>query len=164
MGLLFAVAGCGPAPTRSSGDGSKPVQEDSVAIQAGPVEGELPGAWTMKAEESSMRFQGEEESSAIVQRVTGQLLKDGKVASNFVADSGEADTKTGRLVLTGHVKVTSERDGVVLVAERLTYDKNRALLFAEGRVEVQSDAWLSGPFAKLVATPGLERIGTPDRF
>ena len=118
----------------------------------------------MKAKDSSMKFQGQEESTAIVRGVTGQLLKGGKVASNFVAESGQADTRTGVLVLTGNVRVTAEGRGMYLVADKLTYDKNRALIFAEGRVEVRSDAWLSGPFAKLVATPGLEKVGTPDRF
>ena len=66
--------------------------------------------------------------------------------------------------LSGKVRVTSEKDDVYLLADKVTYDEKLALIIAEGNVTVNSDAWLSGPYDRLVATPGLERVGTPDRF
>ena len=118
----------------------------------------------MDVDDSQIKFTGENDSTAVVQGVKGTLMKDGKVASHFVAKDGHADTSTGRLVLTGSVRITSERDGVVLTADKVTYDEKTALVIAEGSVTVQSDAWMSGPHRSLVAPPALDKIGTPDRF
>lgn len=118
----------------------------------------------MEAQKSSVKLEGEERSLAQVSAVQGQLLKGDVVESRFLADSGEADTATGRLVLSGKVKVTSERDSIYLTADKVTYDEKLALIIAEGNVKVNSEAWVSGPYDRLVATPGLERVGTPDRF
>ncbi len=139
-------------------------ESKATAIQLGPIEGTLPGRWTMEAQRSSVRIEGEDGHSAIVQAVQGQLLKGDAVQSRFTADSGEADTSTGRLVLIGHVTVTAENEKIRLTAERVTYDEQSALVVAEGRVMVSSADWTSGPYDRLVATPGLERVGTPDRF
>jgi lipopolysaccharide assembly outer membrane protein LptD (OstA) len=125
---------------------------------------EFPGSWKLEAEQGSFAVEGDEDTSAIVSRVKGQLLRGESVESRFTADSGEAQLSTGRLLLEGHVRVTSERDKVYLTADKVTYDEKRALIVAEGRVEVHSDAWMSGPYDRLVATPGLERVGTADRF
>lgn len=124
----------------------------------------MKGHWTMEAQKSSVKLEGEERSLAQVSAVQGQLLKGDVVESRFLADSGEADTATGRLVLSGKVKVTSERDSIYLTADKVTYDEKLALIIAEGNVKVNSEAWVSGPYDRLVATPGLERVGTPDRF
>jgi hypothetical protein len=162
--LLVAV-GCGgaeePAPVDQA---PEPEQEDSATIELGQIEGELKGRWTMEAQDSSVQIEGEDRSVASVRAVKGKLLKGDAVESQFLADSGEANTQTGRLVLSGKVRVTSEKDDVYLLADKVTYDEKLALIIAEGNVTVNSDAWLSGPYDRLVATPGLERVGTPDRF
>lgn len=158
------LVGCGSAPDVAATEAPPADEPGTTRVQIGAVEGRLPGAWTMEAEQSSVALQGEDDTSAIGLRVSGQLLKGDKIESRFVAASGEANTQTGRLELSGEVRVTSERDGVYLTADRLVYDKELALIIAEGRVEVHSATWVSGPFDKLVATPGLERVGTPDRF
>jgi hypothetical protein len=125
---------------------------------------EFPGSWSLEAETGSFRVEGENETSAKVQRVKGQLLDGETVESRFTADSGEAHLSTGKLTLEGRVRITSERDQVVLTAAKVTYDEGLGLIVAEGGVEVHSDAWMSGPYDRLVATPGLERVGTADRF
>jgi lipopolysaccharide assembly outer membrane protein LptD (OstA) len=139
-------------------------QEDAASIELGQIEGSLKGHWTMEAQKSSVRIEGEERTTAQVRAVQGQLLKGESVESRFVADSGEANTSTGRLTLSGKVRITSEKDEIYLTADKVTYDEKLALVIAEGNVKVNSSAWTSGPYDRLVATPGLERVGTPDRF
>ena len=118
----------------------------------------------MEAQKSSVKLEGDETSNAVVHAVQGQLLDGEKVESRFVAESGEANTVTGRLTLSGKVRITSEKDEILLTADKVTYDEKLALVIAEGNVKVTSKAWASGPYDRLVATPGLERVGTPDRF
>lgn len=118
----------------------------------------------MDVKDSKVAFAGEGESHATAKTVAGTLMKGDAVESRFTAEGGDADTSTGTLVLVGDVRITSERDDIVLRAKRVTYEKATALIRAEGTVMVTSAAWESGPFPVLVATPGLERIGTPDRF
>lgn len=158
------MVGCGSGSEPT--DAERPSQEDTQtsAIQLGPVEGTLHGRWTMDAEQASVRIEGEESSSASVRRVSGKLLKGDMVESRFVADSGLADTATGRLVLSGRVQVTAEDEKIVLTADKVTYDEKTSLVTAEGHVIVSSADWTSGPYDRLVATPGLEKVGTPDRF
>jgi lipopolysaccharide assembly outer membrane protein LptD (OstA) len=141
--------------------------EDSGAtvVQVPDASARFPGSWTLDAKTGSFKVENDDETSAIVQGVSGQLLKGENVESRFTADSGVANMASGKLVLEGHVKVTSETDKIYMTAQRVTYNKDSALVVAEGMVTVHLPAGqVSGPYDRLVATPGLEKVGTADRF
>ncbi len=134
-------------------------------VQIPDASAKFPGSWTLEADTGSFKVENEDETSAIVQGVTGQLLKGDSVESRFTADSGDANMASGRLILEGHVRVTSETDKIYMTSEKLTYDKDSALIVAEGMVIIHLPAGqVSGPYDRLVATPGLEKVGTADRF
>lgn len=142
-------------------------EEDKGAtvVQVPDASARFPGSWTLDADTGSFKVENDDETSAIVQGVSGQLLKGESVQSRFTADSGVANMASGKLVLEGHVRVTSETDKIYMTAEKLTYDKDSALIVAEGLVTVHFPAGqVSGPYDRLVATPGLEQVGTADRF
>lgn len=62
------------------------------------------------------------------------------------------------------MQVTSENNGVLLTADKVTYNEDTQLIEAEGNVMVSSDTYESGPYDKLVTTPSVDRFGTPDNF
>lgn len=159
--VLMVACGKTPAPVARQ---AEPEEKDRTEIQTGPAKVWLPGSWTMDVVDSQVAFIGEKDSQAVVQSVKGSLLSGEKIQSRFTAKEGIAETSSGRLVLMGKVRVTSEADDIVLVADRVVYDEKSSLITAEGSVVVVSATWESGPFDHLVATASLERIGTPDRF
>ena len=157
------LSGCGDAP-QDVAQKAETEEEGATEIAVPDAAAEFPGSWKLDADSGSFRVEGEDETSVKVQQVKGQLMKGDSIESRFTADSGEAHLASGRLLLEGRVRVTSEKDKIYLVADRVTYDEKAGLIVAEGGVEVHSDAWMSGPYDRLVATPGLERVGTADRF
>lgn len=162
----WALAGCGSEPVVVGQElGAQPKPDDGkTKIEIGKAEATSPGAWRLWSDQSSVTFGDDDESWIDVTGVTGDLLEDGEVASRFSSDQGQADTDTGRLVLDGRVKITSETDDLTLTAAKVTYDEQRELIVAEGEVWVRSGEWNLGPFAKLVSNPSLQEFGTPDRF
>jgi lipopolysaccharide export system protein LptA len=136
-----------------------------MVVQVPDAKAEFPGSWALEADTGSFRVENEDETSAIVQGVRGQLYKGESLESRFTAENGDANMATGVLVLEGKVVVTSETDKIRMTAAKLTYDRERQLVFAEGGVTVHLPAGqVSGPYDRLVATPGLEKVGTADRF
>ena len=162
----WALAGCGSEPDVAGNElSAQPEPDDGqTTIKVGKAEASSPGAWRLWSEQSSVTIGDDDESRIDVSGVTGELLEDGEVASRFASDKGQADTKTGRLVLDGRVKITSETDDIYLTASKVTYIEQRELIVAEGEVWIRSSGWTAGPFAKLVCNPGLQEFGTPDRF
>ena len=163
--MLALGCGCGPGASQAPPKpASNEEEQGRTSISVPKASAVFPGSWTLEAEKGSFQVVGEDETGAIVQDVTGQLLKGEGIESRFRADSGEANMATGRLILEGHVKVTSERDKITLTARKVIYEEKLGVIVAEGGVVVESDNWTSGPYDRLVATPGLEKVGTADRF
>ena len=164
--LCWASAGCGSEPkVAAQGVGAEPAPAvNETEIVFGSATATNPGVWKLWSESSSATFGDDDESRIDVKGVRGDLLEDGEVASKFTSDSGNADTKTGRLVLNGHVSITSVTGNLHLTAAKVTYDEERQLIVAEGDVVITSDGWTTGSFAKLVTNPSLREFGTPDRF
>lgn len=136
-----------------------------MVVQVPDAKAEFPGSWALEAETGSFKVENEDETSAIVQGVRGQLYKGESLESRFTAENGDANMATGVLVLEGRVTVTSEKDKISMTAQKLTYDRNKELIIAEGGVTILLPAGqASGPYDRLVATPGLEKVGTADRF
>ena len=162
------LLGCGdvpdlPAPPAKSGTGAAGANDTEATIATESFEGTMPEKWWVEGVDASGSLT-DETTVFHINQANGHLLEGDQIASRFTADEGEGDRSSGRLVLMGNVRITSEQDGIVLTAEKLTYSETDGLIYAEGNVLIDSKDWMSGPFAKLVATPDLKRFGTPDRF
>ena len=162
----WGMAGCGTEPDVAGQELSARPEPDNgqTTIEIGKATAAMRGAWRLWSEQSSVTIGDDEQSQINVSGVTGDLFENGEVASRFASDKGQADTSSGRLVLDGHVKITSETDDLYLTASKVTYDEQRELIVAEGEVWVRSSEWNAGPFDKLVSNPSLQKFGTPDRF
>jgi hypothetical protein len=104
--------------------------------------------------------------------VTGKLLEEGKVVCTFQAPRGSFDRASETLQLNGGVTVKSSQArqaqtgpvNLTLTARQIVWTRSENLIEAEGGVWLRGDQFESGPAAKLVTTPDLNRFGTPDRF
>lgn len=94
----------------------------------------------------------------------GELYEDGNVASHFESPKGTIIDPKTVLSLTGGVTVTSEMYDIVLTADKVVWHKDSRIIEAVGNVWIKGPSFNSGPSPKLVTTPKLQRIGTPDRF
>lgn len=103
-------------------------------------------------------------ASSNLETVKGKLFRDGKVASNFAAPRAKASEDNRTLDLTGGVRVTSEQYRLVMTADRMVWTENTGLIEAIGNVWLRGENFESGPSPRLVTTPELQRLGTPDRF
>jgi hypothetical protein len=170
LAAFVMAAGCSDAPT--VGPSPKPVA--GPALNERKIKADLPEivaldengetAYVVRAASSKLKIGGAGASSGVLSGVTGEIMKDGRTASRFRAKSGEVDQQARRLVLEGDVTVTDEARGIVLVAQRVDYAEAAGRIEARGRVTVSSGSALLGPVDALWATPGLERVATPDMF
>lgn len=104
--------------------------------------------------------------------VTGRLLEKGQVVCTFQAPQGSFNRDSETLRLTGGVTVKSAQArqaqggpvNLTLTARQIVWTRSENLIEAEGGVWLKGDQFESGPAAKLVTTPDLNRFGTPDRF
>lgn len=96
--------------------------------------------------------------------VEGKPDKVSELASTFKSETGHADQVLKVLVLEGKVRVTDEKQGLLLMADKITYRQDSERIEAEGHVTVSSSAYEAGEFDKLWATPDLRKVGTPDAF
>ncbi|MCH7904114.1 MAG: hypothetical protein IH944_06045 [Armatimonadetes bacterium] len=166
--MCSALSSCGAdpasAPTVGS-DGAELVAEDKRVFEGGPVEIFL-DYWELQAEDSSATVADSGSAVINLTQVSGDLLDQdgGGIASRFVADFGVADRSTGHLELTGRVTLTSVGENVFLKADRVVFNEQAGYVTAEGNVRIESASIRLGPFNTLLATPGLERVGTPEIF
>jgi hypothetical protein len=99
-----------------------------------------------------------------VQKSSGDLYKNGKVASRFSSTEAKAVTVTRKLVLDGNVKVTSLTQKVTLKADKITWMEDKGLFAAIGNVSVDSPDWKMENLPEVWATPELDKFGTPKNF
>ncbi len=120
--------------------------------------------WILNAKTTSIHVAKGTEIDAEAEGVTGELYQEGKLASKYQSVKGRANDAKKTLVLDGKVKITSEEQKVVLVADRVEWMEDRQMISAKGSVWVRSDVYEMGPLPEIWATPDLKRVGSPDRF
>lgn len=152
-----------PAPTAEA-----PKEKPPVELATGPVELEVRDesgktAFVVRARASEIAMESSGAKSGL-KEVSGDIFQGGKVASRFKAARGEVDQKARTLLAEGKAELRDTARGLVLRADRVRYRESEARVVAEGGVTVSSEEWQIGPFDRLVATPDLSRVGTPDRF
>ena len=120
--------------------------------------------WELQAEDSSATVANSGSAVIELSQVSGDLLDQdgGGIASTFVADFGVS--QGSHLELTGRVTLTSVGEDVSMTADRVVFNEEAGYVRAEGNVRIESASIRLGPFDTLLATPGLERVGTPEIF
>ena len=124
----------------------------------------FPGRWDIDGKSTVFEIDENDESLVKMSGVEGRMFNEGELASRFSSKRGTANTKTGRLVLSGDVRFTSEENAIYLTADTVTYFEDRQLIEAEGSVWLRSDTWNLGPLDRLVSNPSLTEVGTPGTF
>lgn len=166
----LTVIGCGsreaarpPAPT------PPPVEAEKRSAQTEKVEmvardESRMRAWSVQAKSAKLNFAGEGKMSGDLVGVSGVLFKNDTEAGTFTADRGSANQEQRRLVLRGRVRLVSLTQKAVLTADELEWLDGEERVEARGNVRVRSERYEVGPFPKVLATPDLTDIGTPDMF
>ncbi|MCW5938093.1 MAG: hypothetical protein KF884_08945 [Fimbriimonadaceae bacterium] len=167
---LALALGCGPSqrvtpgpkPLAESPAVERKIRAESPEVTVRGEDGEV--AYVVRAETSKMTVGEEGAASGALSGVSGEIRKGGQTASKFKATSGEVDQKARTLTLQGEVTVTDEARGIVLKAQRVFYAEAKGRIEASGQVTVSSGSALLGPVDALWASPGLERVATPDLY
>ena len=164
--MCSALCGCGAdsAPASSAAlAGVEDGDEERLDVDGGPVT-ILVDFWELQAEDSSATVADSGSAEIKLTQVSGDLLDQdgGGIASRFVADAGVS--QGSHLELTGEVTLTSVSEDVFLTADKVVFNEEAGYVRAEGNVRIESASIRLGPFDTLLATPGLERVGTPERF
>ncbi len=102
--------------------------------------------------------------------VKGETYDKEKVASEFEAETAEADNKINRLILKGKVKITASNG--TMLADRVEFDGKQNLYKAIGKVTFESESGIVGPIDSLYASSHtdsagkaiLDKVGTSERF
>lgn len=121
-------------------------------------------------------------SSGRLEKVSGELYRDGKLASRFTADAGYANQAKEELRLEGRVRVVSEtaldpkqadkeRSQATLTCDRVLWKTADKLLKAYGGVKIdfkvlqagkpEKAGGTMGPMDELWCLPDLAKAGTP---
>lgn len=126
-------------------------------------DGDRPIRYIVSWESTQLDYTLEQGASAgRLDNVTGKLFQDGKVASEFSADSAIADKSKNLLILEGNVKVRSlaEPSGR-LDCKKLEWKTDEKLIKAHGNVTIEVKQGKIGPVGELWCLPDLKRAGTP---
>lgn len=108
--------------------------------------------------------------------VKGETYENEKIASEFEADTAEADNKVNRLILKGKVKIIASNG--TMLADRVEFDGVKSLYKAMGKVTFESKASFEsidavvGPMDVLFASSHtdkagkaiLDKVGTSEKF
>jgi len=113
-------------------------------------------------------------SAGRLEKVSGELYREGKLASRFTADAGYADDAKHELKLEGAVHVVSEQTEkkdkmtATLTCDRMIWRTDELLAKAYGGVKIvfkseekDKTGGTIGPMDELWCLPDLEKVGTP---
>lgn len=105
-------------------------------------------------------------SGGRLEKVTGELYQEGKLASTFSADTGFVDQTKNFLKLEGAVRVQGIEPKATLNCQRMEWYTDKKLLKAFGQVTIRlaEDAkggGTIGPVDELWCLPKLDSAGTP---
>jgi hypothetical protein len=93
--------------------------------------------------------------------VSGELYRDGKLASRFTADRAVANKAKNLLVLEGKVVVNGIDPKLRLECRKLEWTTNKRLLKVMGNVTIHLEKATIGPNDEYWCYPDLKQGGTP---
>ncbi len=168
--MIIAAIGCGSAPKKAVEPAKPPAIPPGLSsTKTGPIEIERRAEnqrrqWFVSAKSSDLEMSKEGKLQGTMKGVTGQLYENDAVVSRFRASEAYADQDKNVLDLTSQVVVTAEKQGLVLKADKVSWLPSRRLIEASGNVSLDGKEYTVGPFDRLLATPDLKKVGTPDTF
>ncbi|MBX3118478.1 MAG: LPS export ABC transporter periplasmic protein LptC [Fimbriimonadaceae bacterium] len=175
MLALGLIGGCGkPSKGKDGGKQSGSKKEEppeSRRINSGP--GNMTRSsetnrgtklWHIEWQSVQLALSDDQAMGGSMKTVTGIMYKDGADASTFDAEGADADKETNTLKLWGKVTVRSKEHQATLTCEKLTWHADRGVLEASGVVTVVYKDYTLGPFERLLCSPELQYVSTPDLF
>ncbi|MFQ3676960.1 MAG: hypothetical protein SNJ74_03350 [Fimbriimonadaceae bacterium] len=171
VGSAVVLVGCsgGGAPVEA---GPRPERPDEVqkvqtaggeAVRLSDQEPRV-RVWSARWGKAQLSYGESGRISGTMETVTGAFYENGEPASEFSAERAVADQSTARLVLEGRVVVVSQDPAGRLSCDTLTWDAEAGVLEARGNVRYETDRFVLGPFASMLGSPKLQRVGTPELF
>lgn len=145
------------------------VQEKAKTVITGPVEifhknKEQQPLWNIQAASSNVSYTGKQGTSGKLEKVQGELFKDGKISTHFTADHATIDEAKEILYIQGNVQLRSDKTQTTLYADRVSWAPNEKMFQAKGNVRIVSRDYTFGPVPELRANADITDIGTPDTF
>ncbi len=120
--------------------------------------------WTIKWSSAQLELADGRAVGGTMKEVSGSLFKEGDEAGTYLADGADADKATNTLKLWGEVTVRSTKKNATLTCQKLTWHADRGVLEASGEVKVVYKGYTLGPFDRLLCSPELQYVSTPDLF
>lgn len=166
---MLLVSGCSGGvqkkkPKKNEPPELKKLNTDKGSVTVRATSGAREPLWTVRWETARIEYGGENEISGKMSSVSGEMYENGQVANTFVADYAEAEKQSNRLTLTGHISVKAKEHAASMACEKLEWDGLKQLMKATGNVNLKSDLYDAGVFDILLASPTMNKIGTPDLF
>lgn len=167
------MGGCGkPAAKGAKKDGPKkeePAETQRINSGAGTMTRSLKEdptikLWKIDWEAIQLALTEDQAIGGTMKKVSGVFYDKGVDASTFDAEGADADKETNTLKLWGSVTVRSLELGATLTCEKLTWHADRGVLEATGEVAVKYRDYTLGPFDRLLCSPKLQYVSTPDLF
>jgi len=165
--IVLGVMGCGAKAQQPSPVQEPRKPEPTRTLQTGPVEITQKNklqqpSWTIRGESS--RVEIADKASGDLKKVSGTIYTKAQPSATFTANQGSANQANNLLTLSGDVVLVAKDPESTLKADHVKWLPERELIQATGNVTVVTKDYRLGPFPKLLATPDLKKVGTPDQF
>jgi hypothetical protein len=175
--VVVCIAGCGNSVQESKGKSNanktkdqkdKPDLPTSLNVGKGQITVTDPDTkkpqWNMKWKSATVDVEDMDEGgSATAKGVSGDIMRDGKIAASYKADAGVGNRAKETLSLQGNVRIASKSYQATLSCREVLYDAKLKILKAKGGVTVDGEG---GTIVtdELWAAPDLSVVGTPDLY
>lgn len=184
---LALLVGCSGKSDKVSGeqkDPEKEAKEEPRRLYTGSgeatvrdPEGNRPIRYVLRWDKTQLDYTLEGGAlDGAVDKVSGEIYRDGKIGCRFTADLATVDKAKKLLVLSGKVTAIgidteAKPENVIatgidpknskLECERLEWRTDKKLMKATGKVTITLEQGVVGPVDELWCLPDLEKAGTP---
>ena len=170
--LLICAIGCGGKKPDAKAPPKVPEKAEIppiVNLESGSADtfsSKLPREklWTIRWKQAQVRPNTESTGTGSFETVSGEILDGEAVSNRYEAKQGKVNTSERTVELIGNVRLTSTKVDAVLTCDRVSYRESDKIVKAMGNIRVtspQGEIQMDGP---LWATPGLEKVGSPEVF
>lgn len=170
--IALSSAGCGGKKSETRAQ-PKPAEKTEIPpvvnLESGSADtfsSKLPREklWTIRWKQAQVRPANESTGTGTFESVSGEILEGDVVSNRYEAQQGKVNTTERTVELIGNVRLTSAKVSAVLTCDRVSYRESDKIVKATGNIRVtspQGEIQMDGP---LWATPGLEKVGSPEVF
>jgi lipopolysaccharide export system protein LptA len=161
------VAGCGPRKIEKDVKRNPPEQR-TLHTEAGQTTKRAEGGgriqWVVAWESAELDYLTETEYGGRMKNVKGTIFEEGKAAGTFRADRAEAQKRSNRLKMFGHVVLLSKAPQSTLSCDELEWDAGAEVVKAKQNVNLNTLDYKMGSIPEVWATPKLDVVATPELF